>query len=98
MKNLDGFLTLLNFWPGLKTKLAAVGAFGLAVIAAWNTMIPALGYGPCELPPELIAEGIKSCGLDLTFKVPGLVEAAILALLGIGAANQPKNAKLESKQ
>lgn len=98
MKGLDSFLGLLNFWPGLKTKLAAVGAFGLAVIAAWNTMVPELGYGPCVMTQEMLDAGMKSCGLDLTFEVPGIIQAAVLALLGIGVANQPKNLKVEQKQ
>lgn len=95
-KSLDTFVGLLNFWPGLKTKVSAVGAFGLAVVAAWNSMVPELGYGPCELTAEMLAAGIKSCGgPDLTIKIPDLLNAALFALLAAGAANQPKNLKKE---
>jgi len=88
---MDKLIGLLNFFPSYKTKAAAIAAFGLAIVAAWNAMVPEFGYGPCELTPEMVAEGIKSCGYDLTVKVPELLNAAVLALLGAGAANQPKN-------
>lgn len=64
----------LNFFPGIKTKLAAVAAFALAIIAAWNGVAPDLG-------------------IDFTIAVPDFVNAAVLALLGAGAANQPANSK-----
>lgn len=70
---MDKLLDLLNFWPGLKTKVAAVAAFALAVVAAWNGMVPELGYP------------------DLALRIPEIVNAIVLALLGVGAANQPKN-------
>lgn len=64
-------VSLMDFLPGLKTKLAAIAAFTLAVIAAWNTAAPELG-------------------IDFIVKVPEIVNAFVLALLGAGAANQPK--------
>lgn len=70
---MDKLLDLLNFWPGLKTKVAAVAAFALAVVAAWNAMVPELGQA------------------ELALKIPEIVNAIVLALLGVGAANQPKN-------
>lgn len=65
---LSYLLSLLDYWPGLKTKLGAVAAFALAVIAAWNTMAPTVG-------------------VDFTIQVPEIVNAIVLALLGVGAAN-----------
>lgn len=59
---------LLDYWPGVKTKLGAVAAFGLAVIAAWNTLAPQVG-------------------VDFTIAVPEIINALVLALLGVGAAN-----------
>jgi hypothetical protein len=63
----------LNFAPGIKTKLAAVAAFALAVVAAWNSAAPGLG-------------------VDFIITIPEWVNATVLALLGVGAANQPANA------
>lgn len=59
---------LLDFAPGLKTKLGAIAAFALAVIAAWNSAAPQLG-------------------VDFVIHVPEFVNAVVLALLGVGAAN-----------
>jgi uncharacterized membrane protein YphA (DoxX/SURF4 family) len=44
---------LLDFWPGLKTKLAAVAAFALAVISAWNGLAPQLGVDFTIQVPEM---------------------------------------------
>lgn len=43
----------LNFFPGIKTKAAAVAAFGLAVVQAWNAAAPAVGLSGLEvhIPP-----------------------------------------------
>jgi hypothetical protein len=65
---LNYLVSLLDFWPGIKTKVAAVAAFALAVIAAWNSMAPQLG-------------------VDFTIQVPEMINALVLALLGVGAAN-----------
>lgn len=65
---LNAFLERLDFWPGLKTRLAAVVTFVLAVIAAWNAAAPQLG-------------------VDFTVQVPEIVNAIVLALLGLGSAN-----------
>lgn len=65
---LSYLLSLLDYWPGLKTKLGAVAAFALAVIAAWNSMAPQVG-------------------VDFTIQVPEIINAIVLALLGVGAAN-----------
>lgn len=61
-------VSLLDFWPGVKTKAGAVAAFALAVIAAWNSTAPQLGF-------------------DFTIQVPEIINAIVLALLGVGAAN-----------
>jgi len=75
---MSNFLTMilgtLNLGPGLKTKLAAVAALVLAIIAAWNGSAPGLG-------------------VDVVIPVPDWVNAFVLALLGVGAANQPVNKK-----
>ena len=68
---LNAFLERLDFWPGLKTRLAAVAAFALAVIAAWNAAAPQLG-------------------VDFMVQVPEIVNAIVLALLGVGSANAQK--------
>lgn len=65
---LNYLVSLLDFLPGLKTKIGAVAAFALAVISAWNTMAPAVG-------------------VDFTIQVPEVINALVLALLGVGAAN-----------
>lgn len=69
---LNTVLMALNWFPGIKTKLAAVAAFLLAVIAAWNSAAPEIG-------------------VDFIIKVPEFINAVVLALLGVGAANQPNN-------
>jgi len=68
---LSYLIGLLDFAPGLKTKLGAVAAFALAVIAAWNSAAPQLG-------------------VDFVIQVPEFVNAVVLALLGVGAANAQK--------
>jgi hypothetical protein len=65
-------LTALNWFPGVKTRVAAVAALLLAVVAAWNSAAPAIG-------------------VDFIITVPEWLTAATLALLGVGAANQPAN-------
>ena len=65
-------VSALNFAPGIKTKLAAVAAFALAVISAWNAAAPGLG-------------------VDFQIAVPEVVNSLVLALLGVGAANQIAN-------
>ena len=64
----------LNFMPGYKTRAAAVAAFALAIISAWNTAAPGLG-------------------VDFQIVVPEIVNSVVLALLGVGAANQAANQK-----
>lgn len=65
-------LNALNFAPGLKTKFAAVAAFALAIVAAWNSLAPQIG-------------------VDFVVTIPDWINASVLALLGVGAANQPAN-------
>lgn len=62
----------LNFAPGIKTKLAAVAALALAVVAAWNSAAPGLG-------------------VDFVITIPEWVTSGVMALLGVGAANQIAN-------
>lgn len=40
---LNIIIQALNWFPGLKTKAAAVAALALAVVTAWNSAAPALG-------------------------------------------------------
>lgn len=65
-------LTALNWFPGVKTRAAAVAALALAVVAAWNSAAPAIG-------------------VDFIITIPDWLNAAVLALLGVGVANQPAN-------
>lgn len=69
---LTTILAVLNIAPGWKTKIAAVAAFGLAIIASWNSLAPQIG-------------------VDFVITVPEWINATVLALLGVGAANQPNN-------
>jgi hypothetical protein len=73
---MQAFLSLilgsLNFFPNIKTKLAAVAALALAIVSAWNAAAPQIG-------------------VDFVVTIPGWINAAVLALLGVGAANQPAN-------
>ena len=72
MNYISIIVSLANILPGYKTKIAAVAAFLLAVIAAWNSAAPGLG-------------------VDFVITIPDWINAAVLALLGVGAANQPAN-------
>jgi len=72
MNYISIIVSLANILPGYKTKIAAVAAFLLAVIAAWNSAAPGLG-------------------VDFVITIPDWVNATVLALLGVGAANQPAN-------
>lgn len=72
-------LNAVNFFPGVKTKLAAVAALALAVISAWNSAAPGLG-------------------VDFAIHVPDWINSSVLALLGVGAANQPSNLATIAKQ
>lgn len=72
MNYINIILSVLNLAPGYKTKIAAVAAFALAVVAAWNSAAPTIG-------------------VDFTIQIPEFINAAVLALLGVGAANQPAN-------
>ncbi len=72
MNYISIIVSLANILPGYKTKIAAVAAFLLAVIAAWNSAAPGLG-------------------VDFVITIPDWVNATVLALLGVGAANQPNN-------
>lgn len=67
-------LNAVNFFPGVKTRLAAVAALALAIITAWNSAAPQLG-------------------VDFIVHIPDWINAGVLALLGVGAANQPQNLK-----
>lgn len=74
---MQNYLTLIinamNWFPGVKTKAAAVAALLLAIVTAWNGAAPALGLE------------------NAVVHIPDWVNATVLAALGIGAANQPKN-------
>jgi MFS superfamily sulfate permease-like transporter len=72
MNYISIILSLLNVAPGWKTKIAAIAAFLLAIVSAWNSLAPQIGS-------------------DLIVHIPDFVNAAVLALLGVGAANQPAN-------
>lgn len=69
---LTTILGLLNYFPGIKTKLGAVLAFLLAILAAWNSAMP-------DIDPALV------------WHLPDWISTAVMALIGVGAANQPRN-------
>lgn len=87
---LTGIVGALNFFPGLKTKLAAVAALILAIVSAWNAAAPAFGVGPCISTLAEVAK-VAVCTTDWTVHVPDIVNTLVLALLGVGAANSPVN-------
>lgn len=72
MNYISILLSVLNIAPGYKTKIAAVAAFLLAIVSAWNSLAPQIGS-------------------ELVVQIPDWINAAVLALLGVGAANQPAN-------
>lgn len=69
---LDVVVGALNYFPGLKTKIAAVAAVISALIVAISTALSAFGSG---------------------FEIPYLneINAILIALTAVGAANQPSN-------
>ena len=71
---LSAIVAGLNFFPGLKTKLAAVAAVISALIVAVSAALTQFGS---------------------SFEVPYLneINAVLIALTAVGAANQPTNAK-----
>lgn len=71
---LDLVVGALNYFPGLKTKVAAVAAVVSALIVAVSAALSALGAG---------------------FEIPHLneINAFLIALTAVGAANQPSNIK-----
>jgi hypothetical protein len=69
MKNkLTGLVSLLDFFPGVKTKVSAIAALALAAVQGWNQVAVAFNI------PAVV-------------EVPDVASAAVLALLGLGAAN-----------
>ena len=69
---LDVVVGALNYFPGVKTKVAAVAAVVSALIVAISTALQAFGSG---------------------FEIPYLneINAILIALTAVGAANQPNN-------
>ncbi len=69
---LDLVVGALNYFPGLKTKIAAVAAVISALIVAVSSALSAFGAG---------------------FEIPFLneINAVLIALTAVGAANQPGN-------
>ncbi len=69
---LDVLVGALNYFPGLKTKVAAVAAVVSALIVAISAALSAFGVG---------------------FEIPYLneINAVLIALTAVGAANQPDN-------
>lgn len=70
---LDLIVSALNYFPGLKTKVAAVAAVVSALIVVVSTALSVFGAG---------------------FEIPYLneINAFLIALTAVGAANQPSNA------
>lgn len=71
---LSAIVSGLNFFPGIKTKLAAVAAVLSALIVAVSAALAQFGA---------------------SFEIPYLneINAVLIALTAVGAANQPANAK-----
>lgn len=69
---LDVVVGALNYFPGVKTKVAAVAAVVSALIVAVSAALSAFGTG---------------------FEIPYLneINAVLIALTAVGAANQPNN-------
>ncbi|MFN9163461.1 MAG: hypothetical protein ACK6DM_12300 [Alphaproteobacteria bacterium] len=69
---LDVVVGALNYFPGVKTKVAAVAAVISALIVAVSAALSAFGTG---------------------FEIPYLneINAVLIALTAVGAANQPNN-------
>jgi uncharacterized membrane protein YphA (DoxX/SURF4 family) len=47
-------VSLLDVLPGLKTKIAAVAAFALAVVQAWNAAAPGIGVDFTIPIPDIV--------------------------------------------
>jgi hypothetical protein len=69
---IDVIVSALNYFPGYKTRIAAVAAVLSALIVAVSAALSAFGAG---------------------FEIPYLneVNALLIALTAVGAANQPNN-------
>ena len=69
---LDVVVGALNYFPGVKTKVAAVAAVISALIVAVSAALSAFGTG---------------------FEIPYLneINAVLIAMTAVGAANQPNN-------
>jgi len=72
MNYLNLLVSALNYFPGLKTKVAAVAAVVSALIVAVSVALDVFGVG---------------------FSIPYLneINAFLIALTAVGAANQPNN-------
>jgi uncharacterized membrane protein len=69
---LNLIVSALNWFPGVKTKVAAIAAVVSALIVAVSAVLDAFGAG---------------------FTIPYLneINAFLIALTAVGAANQPNN-------
>lgn len=76
--NLNKIICLLDFFPGVKTKVSAVAALGLAVVQSWNAVAGAFE-------------------INAVINIPDVANAAVLALLGVGAANAQDRLKTNGK-
>jgi len=72
MNYLNIIVAALNYFPGIKTKVAAVASVVSALIVAVSVALDAFGAG---------------------FSIPYLneINAFLIALTAVGAANQPQN-------
>lgn len=95
---MDTIFTWLNVAPGWKRKIAAVGAFVIVLVQAYNSLVTEFGYGPCLATAGQIADALNAastCAADWTFKIPDTVNAMIVALMGVGVASGVKNDKAD---
>jgi len=88
---------LLNLIPA-KREIAAILAFAVVVIEAWNSLVPSLGHGPCLNTADQIADALNAastCAADWSLKIPTTINALIMAILGGGVVAGKQNDRTE---
>jgi hypothetical protein len=94
---MGGLVGLFNFIP-YKREISAIAAFIVVMIQAYNSLITEFGHGVCIVNPADVVDALNAagtCAADWTLKIPETVNAAIMALLGIGAAAGKTNDKAD---
>ncbi len=94
---MSGLFALFNILP-YKREISAIAAFVVVMIQAYNSLITAFGHGVCIANPDQVVDALNAattCAADWTLKIPETVNAAIMALLGVGVAAGKANDKTE---